>query len=91
MNANTTTHASRLAVALLLGAVSLAHGQGFPTKPVRMVVHIGPGSSMDIVARVLGQKLNERWGQSVIIDNRAGAGGNIGIDLVAKAVPDGYT
>ena len=63
----------------------------FPTKPVRMVIHIGPGSSMDIVGRVLAQKLNEKWGQPVIVDNRAGAGGVIGIDVVAKAPPDGYT
>ena len=57
----------------------------------RSVVPIGPGSSMDIIARVLGQKLNEVWGQPVIVDNRAGAGGNIGAETVAKAAPDGYT
>jgi tripartite-type tricarboxylate transporter receptor subunit TctC len=67
------------------------YGQTFPAKPVRMLVHIGPGSSMDIVARVLAQKLNEAWGQPVIVDNRAGAGGTLGMDVVAKAVPDGYT
>jgi tripartite-type tricarboxylate transporter receptor subunit TctC len=85
--------------AVLIGAliwVSGAHAaqppaQDFPTKPVRMVIHIGPGSSMDIVGRVLAQKLNEKWGQPVIVDNRAGAGGVIGIDVVAKAAPDGYT
>ena len=63
----------------------------FPQRPVRIVVPIGPGSSMDIIARVLGQKLNEAWGQPVIVDNRAGAGGNIGAETVAKAAPDGYT
>jgi len=78
-------------MAIAMPAVSGAQAPTFPTKPVRLVVHIGPGSSMDIVARVLGQKLTERWGQQVIIDNRAGAGGNIGIDLVAKAHADGYT
>ena len=56
-----------------------------------MVVHIGPGSSMDIIARVLAQKMNEAWGQSIIVDNRGGAGGTIGMDVVAKAPPDGYT
>lgn len=85
----------RIAVAAMLAAmlvpVCRAQAPKFPTKPVRLVVHIGAGSSMDIVARVLGQKLTERWGEQVIIDNRAGAGGNIGIDLVAKAAPDGYT
>ena len=79
-----------LAVMLFLGA-SLASAQQFPVKPVRMVIHIGPGSSMDIVGRVLAQKLNESWGQPVIVDNRAGAGGIIGIDVVAKAPADGYT
>ncbi len=63
----------------------------FPQRPVRIVVPIGPGSSMDIIARVLAQKLNEVWNQPVIVDNRAGAGGNIGAELVARAVPDGYT
>ena len=58
---------------------------------MRIVVPIGPGSSMDIIARFLGQKLNEGWGQPVIVDNRAGAGGNIGAETVAKAAPDGYT
>ncbi len=76
---------------ILLALVGFVRAQEFPTKPVRMVVHIGPGSSMDIVARVLGQKLNEAWAQPVIVDNRAGAGGTIGMDVVAKAAPDGYT
>jgi tripartite-type tricarboxylate transporter receptor subunit TctC len=84
--------AALLAGATMIAACAFAaQAQKFPTKPVRLVVHIGPGSSMDIVARVLGQKLTERWGEQVIIDNRAGAGGNIGIDLVAKSAPDGYT
>ena len=77
--------------AALLALSGGAHAQTFPAKPVRMVVHIGPGSSMDIVARVLAQKLNEAWGQPVIVDNRGGAGGTLGMDTVAKAVPDGYT
>src|SRR5687768_3274511 len=76
---------------LVLAFTGGAYAQTFPTKPVRMVVHIGPGSSMDIVARVLAQKLNEAWGQPVIVDNRGGAGGTLGMDVVAKAVPDGYT
>jgi tripartite-type tricarboxylate transporter receptor subunit TctC len=77
-------------VALLVLA-GLAWAQEFPAKPVRMVVHIGPGSSMDIVARVLGQKLNDAWAQPVIVDNRGGAGGTIGMEVTAKAPPDGYT
>jgi tripartite-type tricarboxylate transporter receptor subunit TctC len=71
-----------------LGAV---HSAGYPAKPARIIVPIGAGSSMDIVGRVLAQKLTEKWGQTVIVDNRAGAGGNIGADLVAKSAPDGYT
>lgn len=63
----------------------------YPEKPVRMVIHIGPGSSMDIVGRILAQKLSDAWGPPVIVDNRGGAGGTIGIGVVAKAQPDGYT
>ncbi len=72
-------------------AVWAQAGVGYPTKPVRMVIHIGPGSSMDIIGRVLAQKLTDTWGQSVIVDNRAGAGGTIGMDVAAKAPADGYT
>jgi tripartite-type tricarboxylate transporter receptor subunit TctC len=78
-------------VTMAFCAAGAGYAQTFPMKPVRMVVHIGPGSSMDIVGRVIAQKLNEAWGQPVIVDNRAGAGGTLGIDVVAKAVPDGYT
>src|SRR3954467_2386426 len=78
--------------AILAASIGMpALAQQYPSKPVRMVIHIGPGSSMDIVGRVLAQKLNEKWGQPVIVDNRAGAGGTIGMDTVAKAAPDGYT
>jgi tripartite-type tricarboxylate transporter receptor subunit TctC len=72
-------------------AIGTAHGADYPAKPARIVVPIGAGSSMDIVGRVLAQKLTEAWNQTVIVDNRAGAGGNIGADLVAKSAPDGYT
>jgi tripartite-type tricarboxylate transporter receptor subunit TctC len=64
---------------------------GFPDHPVRIVVPFPAGGSNDVVARFLGMKLYEIWGQQVIIDNRAGAGGNIGAEAVARAVPDGYT
>jgi len=76
---------------IAFAATGVAHGADFPAKPARIVVPIGAGSSMDIVGRVLAQKLTEAWGQTVIVDNRAGAGGNIGADLVAKSAPDGYT
>jgi len=71
--------------------MTMACAQSFPVKPVRMVIPIGPGSSMDITGRVLAQRMNESWSQPVIADNRPGAGGNIGADVVAKAQPDGYT
>ena len=82
---------ARLVGAVLLAAGGIAHGVDFPARPERIVVPIGAGSSMDIIARVLAQKLNESWEQPVIVDNRAGAGGNFGADLVAKSAPDGYT
>jgi tripartite-type tricarboxylate transporter receptor subunit TctC len=82
----------RLFVATALAAAaSLAAAQPYPTKPVRIIVGFAPGGGTDTVARVLGQKLSEWWGQQVIVENRAGATGTIGADLVAKAPPDGYT
>jgi tripartite-type tricarboxylate transporter receptor subunit TctC len=66
-------------------------GQNFPVKPLRMVVPFPAGASSDIVGRMLGEKLAEQMGQQVIADNRAGAGGNLGIGVTAKAPPDGYT
>ena len=70
---------------------SYAQAQTFPTKPVRIVVPQTPGGASDALARIVGQKLSEKWGQPVVIENRAGAGGNIGMDAVAKATGDGHT
>ena len=63
----------------------------YPNRPVRWVVPFTPGASNDIIARLVGQKLGEAWGQQFVIDNRPGAGGSVGADTVAKAMPDGYT
>ena len=67
------------------------HAQSYPMKPVRMIAASSPGSAVDIVARIVAQKLGENLGQQVVIDNRPGANSIIGTDIVAKSVPDGYT
>ncbi len=68
-----------------------ALAQAWPNKAVRVVVPFAAGGTTDVVARIVGQKLGESWNQSVVIENRGGAGGNIGAEVVAKAAPDGYT
>jgi tripartite-type tricarboxylate transporter receptor subunit TctC len=82
----------RLAFALALAAVtSEAQAQGYPTGPVRIVVPFAAGGAVDTVARVVGQRMSEFLKQPVVIENRPGAGGNLGTDAVAKSPPDGYT
>jgi tripartite-type tricarboxylate transporter receptor subunit TctC len=72
-------------------AAGAAQAQTFPAKPIRLVVPFGAGSNTDVLARTVAVRMAEHWGQQVVVDNRPGAGGNIGTDLVAKAPPDGYT
>src|SRR5690349_2556809 len=84
----------RTAIALGMLASLVAPGvvaQTYPVKPVRIIVPFSPGGSNDILARVIGQKLTETWGQQVIVENRPGGGTVIGTDVVAKSAPDGYT
>src|ERR1700704_3261634 len=76
-------------IAFLAAGASVA--QDYPTRPVRMVVPFSPGGSTDTLARIVGQKLTERSGQPVIVENRAGAGGHIGAEQGAKSAPDGDT
>jgi hypothetical protein len=73
------------------GSSARARAQAWPPKPVKIVVPFAAGGATDVVARLLAQKLTEAWGQSVVVENRAGAGGNIGGDAVAKSPADGYT
>ncbi len=91
-------HTGRIARALLLAycatasaAVAQTRGGDFPTRPIRFIVPFVAGAGTDITARTVAQKLGERVGQQVVVDNRPGAAGNIGMELTAKAPPDGYT
>jgi len=86
----------QLAKALIAGTVlaaasTLAAAQAWPAKPIKFVVPYPPGGTSDILARAVGQKLQEKWGQPVVVENKPGATGNIGADYVAKSPPDGYT
>ena len=83
--------ASLLGLFLNFGITSTALAQSYPTKAIRIVVPFAPGGTSDILARTLGTKLTEAWGQPVLVENKAGATGNVGADFVAKAPADGYT
>src|SRR4051812_30367441 len=76
-------------LALLLGAT--AHAQGFPQQSVTMIVPFPPGGGTDTGARLIAQKLAEKWGQQVLVDNKPGAAGIVGLEIASKAKPDGYT
>ena len=75
----------------LLAASGPSFAQVYPAKPIKLVIPFPPGGPLDLAGRAIGQKLQEAWGQPVVVENRPGAGGNIGADAVAKSAPDGYT
>jgi tripartite-type tricarboxylate transporter receptor subunit TctC len=90
------SHIMRCSISMLVFAITLSvgaalHAQQYPSKPIRIIVPFPPGSTLDIMSRLIGPKLTERLGQSVVVDNRSGAAGQLGLELCARAAPDGYT
>ena len=85
-------HSSLVLLCVALAAIATpAASQQYPARPIRLIVPTTPGGSVDTLARTIGPKLSERWGQQVVVDNRAGAGGTIAAEVTAKSPPDGYT
>ena len=87
----TTACAMAVAVLLTVAAAAPLSAQTYPSKPIRLILPFQPGGTTDIIGRIIGQKYAERFGQPVVPENRPGAGSNLGIELAAKAKPDGYT
>ena len=84
-------HLRHAGAMLMLAAVTAnTAAQNYPMRPVRLLVPFPPGGATDIVSRIIAQKLNDAWGQTMVVDNRGGAVGNIAGELAAKAAPDGY-
>src|SRR5689334_7576526 len=86
----------RLFLLIILSSVPLAHHAmaaevNYPTRPVRLLVGFSPGGTSDVVARIVGKKLSDAWGQQFVVDNRAGAAGIVATELTARASPDGHT
>lgn len=80
-----------VAAMLVASCTAVAFAQDYPSRTIRFVVPAAGGGGSDVLARIIGQKLGEQWAQPIVVENRAGAGGNIGTDYVAKSTPDGYT
>src|SRR5688572_30632244 len=81
----------RIAIAAVLSVPAALHAQSWPSKPIRLIVNTTPGGSVDIIARTFSPRLGSALGQPVIVDNRGGGGGIVGVSNVAKSPPDGYT
>src|SRR3989475_13173515 len=77
--------------AFALGFASAAPAQSYPTRPIKIVIPFPPGNTMDIMPRLIGPRMTERMGQQIIVENRPGASGMLGLEVVARAAPDGYT
>src|SRR5260221_5537901 len=84
-------HVLKACALAALAISAAAHSQVYPSRPIRMIVAYPPGGGTDIVGRMVAQKLGEALGQSVLVENRGGASGNIGTELAARAAPDGHT
>ncbi|MEO7726879.1 MAG: tripartite tricarboxylate transporter substrate-binding protein, partial [Burkholderiales bacterium] len=91
MKSNLPGRALAIVLALTSAGTISTQAADFPVRPVRIVVPSTPGGALDILSRMLAQKLPQQWGQPLVIDNRAGAGGIIGSEIVAKSDPDGHT
>jgi tripartite-type tricarboxylate transporter receptor subunit TctC len=88
---NATEMVRITAAVILLATLAPVHAQDYPTRPIRIVLPFSPGGGTDLLARLLSKRFYEAWGQTATVDNRPGAGGNLGADIVAKSAPDGYT
>src|SRR6186997_2222953 len=86
-----TCRALLMLTGIFAASMACAQTANYPVRPVRMIIALAPGGGVDTTGRFISQKLSEAWGQSVVPDNRPGAGGSIAAELVAKAPPDGYT
>jgi len=80
-----------MSVLMLICGMQSAAAQSYPSRPIRMLIQFSPGGAPDLIARTLGSKLTESWGQPVLVDSRPGAGGNLAVEIAARSAPDGYT
>ena len=86
-----TCYSAVVGLSLMGSAAAWAQATAWPTKPVTIIVPFAAGGGTDIGTRIVAQRLSQLWGQSVVVDNRGGAGGNVGLEIVSRAKPDGYT